>query len=417
MSTFRVLVVGAGGLGCELLKDLALVGFTQIDVIDMDTIDYSNLNRQFLFRPHDVGKSKAEVAAAFVNARVPGVEVTAHHGRIQDKDEDFYQQFHVIVAGLDSIKARRWLNQMLIGLAQHVVDEGGEEQEDWDEGTIIPLIDGGTEGFKGQSRLILPHLTPCFECLLDLFPEDPLNFPMCTVAATPRQPEHCVAWAMMFAWPKDKGEAKIDGDDPTHIQWLYEKATARAAEFAIEGVTFKLTQGVVKRIIPAVASTNAAIAASCAAEALKVCTRASQNIRNYMMYNGGEGLYTATVQYEKNPQCLVCGTLGVPLTFSGDATLQELIDYLVKDTHRFESVREPSLVRKTAEGTDKLWMTGFLAAKLKPNLSKPLRELVEDGDMITITERTDKTINYVVKLHLTATTRQADEALNQAEHV
>eukprot|EP00804_Cyclotella_cryptica_P029769 CCRYP_020932-RA/>CCRYP_020932-RA protein AED:0.28 eAED:0.28 QI:105/1/1/1/1/1/2/642/306 len=161
----KILVVGAGGLGCEILKDLGMLEgvVREVCVMDLDTIDVTNLNRQFLFRQKDIGQSKAVVAANFINRRCPWMNVVPYNGKIQDKDADFYRQFKVVISGLDNIEARRWLNGMMSSLVEF--DEDGDPIPE----TIIPLIDGGTEGFSGQSRLILPRITSCFECSLDTF--------------------------------------------------------------------------------------------------------------------------------------------------------------------------------------------------------------------------------------------------------
>ena len=252
----RVLIVGAGGLGCEILKCMALSGFGNIDIIDMDTIDLSNLNRQFLFRQKDVGRAKAIVAAEFITNRVEEAKVTPHYCRIEEKDSEFYRQFQIVILGLDSVQARRWINAKMFSLLIH--DDDGKVLP----ASIRPIIDGGTEGFRGHCRVICPTMTACLECNLDLFPPQ-VNFPLCTIASVPRLPEHCIEWSRIIAWDEEKpfeGEA-VDGDNPLHIQWLTEKSRERAEEFKIDasGIDFRKTQGVIKRIIPAVASTNAVI--------------------------------------------------------------------------------------------------------------------------------------------------------------
>lgn len=379
MDTMKVLVIGAGGLGCEILKNLALSGFKDIHVIDMDTIDISNLNRQFLFRQDDVGKSKAEVAARFVERRVRGVKITPHNAKIQDFDESFYMQFQLVICGLDSIEARRWINAALVDM----VDENVED-------SIKPLIDGGTEGFKGQARVILPTVTSCIECQLDMHAPR-AAVPLCTLASIPRQPEHCIEWAHVIAWDQEKPFPQLDKDDPVHINWLYQKALERAKEFNIQGVTYSLTQGVVKNIIPAIAATNSVIAAACCNEALKIATNCNPFLgypdNNYMMYSGNDGIYTYTFKHERKEDCPVCGSeareLALPVSKPADWTLRELVESLAGRPEA--QLKKPSV--RAAGKTLYMQSPPSLEQQTRPNLDKTLEELgLSEGQEIAVTD-------------------------------
>lgn len=368
----KVLIIGGGGLGCELLKNVALSGFRHIHVVDLDTIDVTNLNRQFLFRSTDVGKPKAFVAANYINSIIPSANVVAHHENIMNLSKDFYKQFNIIISGLDSIDARRYLNAILFTLLQY--DDDGNV----DQSCIIPLIDGGTEGFQGQARVIIPTFSACFECTLSLFPPQ-TSFPLCTIANTPRLPEHCIEYAHVILWdrlnPFGKN-TKLDKDSVEHMQWIYEKAKARASNFGIHGVTFRLTQGVTKNIIPAVASTNAIVAAACANEAIKMISSFAKNMDNYSMYNGNNGIYNFTYKNEKRTDCPVCGTPAPHhMSIKPDQTLQHFIDMVANDPHlrsrkpflttdqgKTLYADSPPPLRKATEPNLKMEMSSFFAS-------------------------------------------------------
>lgn len=407
MNTCKILVIGAGGLGCELLKDLALMGFRDIHVIDMDTIELSNLNRQFLFRHRDIGHSKAECAAEFINARLPGCKVTPHFCKIEDYDDSFYRSFHLVICGLDSIVARRWINGMLLSLLDY------DAEGTLDQSTIVPMIDGGTEGFKGNARVILPGVSACIECTLDLFPPQ-ISYPLCTIANTPRLPEHCIEYVKIIQWDKESPfNAPLDGDDPLHVNWVYEKAQDRANQFNITGLSYRwelnfvlfiiiitgllrfncrLVQGVVKHIIPAVASTNAVIASVCATEAFKVATSCYEALNNYMVFNDLDGIYSYTYEAEKKSDCLACSQVPkvINVVDPNGMTLQDLIDHLCESVD-FQ-MKRPGLTALVENKNKTLYMSTVksIEERTRSNLTLSLYELgLRDGQELTVADVTN----------------------------
>lgn len=135
----NVLIVGAGGIGCELLKNAVLSGFHHIHLVDLDTIELSNLNRQFLFRRRHIGQSKAEVAREAASKMNPNVEITAHFANITDTGRfpiSFFKQFDLVMNALDNLAARRYVNLMCLMVQ-------------------VPLIESGTAGYLGQSSIII----------------------------------------------------------------------------------------------------------------------------------------------------------------------------------------------------------------------------------------------------------------------
>ncbi|KAJ3343838.1 hypothetical protein HDU91_000321 [Kappamyces sp. JEL0680] len=303
--------------------------------------------------------------------RVPGCVVTPYFGKIQDKDQEYYSQFSIIVCGLDSVEARRWMNAMVVGMY------------DEDEGTgLIPIVDGGTEGFKGQSRVIIPRMTACYECSLEMQTK-PKTFPMCTIANTPRLPEHCIQWASTLQWPTEYPNMKLDGDNPDHINWVLQKAQSRGREYNITGFTYSLTQGVVKNIIPAIASTNAIVAAACANEAYKIATNCAGYVNNYMMYVGDQGIYTYTFELQKKEECSVCGSARWTIPLAKTSTLQDLVDILL-DKQEIQ-LKKPSL--RTSHKSLFMQAPKVLQDQTRPNLDKLLVELIgEEPEEISVTD-------------------------------
>lgn len=185
LGNVKEFLVGAGAIGCEMLKNWAMMGLGvgpkgKIWVTDNDQIEKSNLNRQFLFRPADVGKLKSDAAARAVQAMNPDLNGKIVH--MQDKvgpetehifNESFWENLDAVTNALDNVEARTYVDRRCVFFRKS-------------------LLDSGTLGTKGNTQVVIPHITESYSSSQDP-PEK--SFPMCTLRSFPNRIEHTIAWA------------------------------------------------------------------------------------------------------------------------------------------------------------------------------------------------------------------------------
>jgi ubiquitin-activating enzyme E1 len=181
----RQFLVGAGAIGCEMLKNWAMMGLGtgangKIYITDMDTIEKSNLNRQFLFRPWDVTKLKSECAASAVQMMNPETagKITAFADRVGIETENifgdaFWGNLTGVTNALDNVDARKYVDRRCVFYCK-------------------PLLESGTLGTKGNTQVVVPHVTESYSSSNDP-PEK--SIPICTLKNFPNQIEHTIQWA------------------------------------------------------------------------------------------------------------------------------------------------------------------------------------------------------------------------------
>lgn len=178
INKFKLFIVGSGAIGCEHLKNFSMMGISDITITDLDTIEKSNLNRQFLFRNSDIGKYKSQVAAEKAMKMNPKVNILAKLNKVGIETENifnnkFYKNIDMIVNALDNVNARNYMDQQAINYN-------------------LPLLESGTLGLKGNVQVVIPGLTESYQSSTDQVEE---SIPICTLKNFPYESSHCIQWA------------------------------------------------------------------------------------------------------------------------------------------------------------------------------------------------------------------------------
>jgi ubiquitin-activating enzyme E1 len=223
----NVFVVGSGALGCEFMKNLALMGVScsrkgKLTITDDDIIEKSNLSSQFLFRDWNIGQAKSTVAATAASAINSCLHVDALQNRACPETEHvfhdaFWEGLDVVINALDNVNARLYMDMRCLYFQK-------------------PLLESGTLGTKCNTQMVIPHLTENYGASQDP-PEK--QAPMCTVHSFPHNIDHCVTWARSeFEGLLDKTPNEVNSflSNPTRYAAAMKKAGDAQARELLERV-------------------------------------------------------------------------------------------------------------------------------------------------------------------------------------
>ena len=185
LSDLNIFMIGAGALGCEFLKNFALMGIAindkkEVIITDNDNIEFSNLNRQFLFRKKDIGKSKSQCACKEAKKINPNFNCIDKQSRIGPENEHifnekFWDKQTCVINAVDNIEARKYIDKQCTFYEK-------------------PLFDSGTLGTKAHIQTIIPHITCCYNDNKKSVENNLNSIPMCTLHNFPAIIEHCIEW-------------------------------------------------------------------------------------------------------------------------------------------------------------------------------------------------------------------------------
>jgi molybdopterin/thiamine biosynthesis adenylyltransferase len=336
----RVLIAGIGGLGCETAKNLAMVGVGRLDLVDMDIIEHSNLNRQVLFYGARMGESKAIAASRELSKINSTIEIVGYHCTLERLDPEIYRRADVIVGGLDSINARKNLNAQAVRFKK-------------------PLIDGGVSGYHGHVYTIFPFENACYECYpipqLDI---DDMN--ACTVVGIPRKRTHCLLKANMAfkeKYKRDPNPQKIED-----IENLQNDANSMVMTYNFLPV-FTKTEVIklIDRHEPGIITINAVIASLQSHETVKILNWLKGNMalgepqKEYVIYNGMT-LKFYWIEKPRNLECTQCGNSVRRLQFTTDknATCQTIVQNVRSQGYELDPEMEATLTVMQFDGVHEI---------------------------------------------------------------